>query len=110
LTPESWLSSKIELSVLEQWNAKMAKMRVIYEFEKDSLKNAKTCLKTNANGIQTTLLPLNDILDLCIKSRFKKTKNNRNIPGNLIFSGVDEKVNSNIDIYLVLDDYPIDFC
>lgn len=110
LTPESWLSSKVELSVLEQWNAKVAKMRVIYEFEKDFLNNAKTCFKTESNGIQTTLLPLNDILDLCIKSRFKKTKKNRNVPENLIFSGIDQKTNANIDIYLVLDDYPIDFC
>ena len=83
-------------------------MRVIYEFEKSRSENAKTVLVGNRQ--QQTFLPLNDLLDVCVKSQFKKSMMNYNIPGNLIFSGHDDKANSNIDIYLEFDGYPVDFC
>lgn len=109
LTPQSWLESVAnDPTVLQQFNNNFAKLRVIYEFERNSIVNAKTVLVEKNTGVE--LNALNDLLDICVKSQFKKSVNNYNIPGNLIFSGVDTKANSNIDIYLEFDSYPIDFC
>lgn len=108
LTPEWWLSSKIDLSTLHEFNSRISKLHVVFEFEKDDIRNQTVMHIENSTSQQ--LFPLNDILDLCVKSQFKKTKNNGNIPGNLIFSGKDEKLNRNIDIYLEFESYPIELC
>lgn len=108
LTPESWLSSRLDPTIVAEYNSKIHRIRVVYEFEKQFKTNSEAVLIDNA--VQTQFLPMNDLLDLCIKSQFKKNKKNGNVPGNLIFSGKDDKLNANIDIYLDLDEYPIDFC
>jgi hypothetical protein len=53
-------------------------MHVVFEFELDSTANAKSCIESVYK-----LLPINDLLDLCIKSRFKKTLKNSSVPFNL---------------------------
>jgi len=64
------------------------KMHVVYEFEKDKNDNSIAVL----SGLSSVLLPMNDILDLCIKSRFKKMYANSNVPRNL-----DASVSKNVD-------------
>jgi len=54
----------------------MEVMHVVYEFEKDGDANETAAL----SNVSRVLLPLNDILDLCIKSRFKKMSVNYNVP------------------------------
>lgn len=93
---------------IKAFKKKMQKLRVIYEFENDADANKKACFN---NGNMTVRdLPLNDILDVCIKSMFKKSYANRNIPGNLVHQAAHFESDGNVDIYVVLDDYPICFC
>ena len=60
----------------------MSSIRIVYEFEIDKQRNEKAVL--SAQGSATSILPLNDLLDLCIKSMFKRSKFNYNIPNNLM--------------------------
>ncbi len=108
LTPESWLSSTSNTVDFNDAVSKSYRLRVVYEFEKIDFDNANAV--TIENATQKILLPLNDILDVCVKSQFKKSRKNFNVPGNLIYSGYSQKANGNIDIYIDFDDYPIDFC
>ena len=55
-------------------------------------------------------MPLNDILDLCIKSLFKKSSINYNIPGNLLLKDYNTTYNRNIDQYFVFTKAPIGIC
>ena len=64
-------------------SASMTKMRVIYEFEKSINDNSKTILQYD-DSLKNILLPLNDLLDVCVKSQAKKSALNYNIPGDLI--------------------------
>ena len=109
LTPMSWLSSEqVQNEILSAFNLKQQRMHVIFEFEVDQIANDKACL--NESSVLKTF-PLNDLLDLCIKSRFKKTLKNSNVPFNLNQPANDiASYNSNVDQWLVLDEYPIDFC
>lgn len=66
----------------DNFNSQMSSIRIVYEFEIDKQKNEKALL--SAQGSTTSILPLNDLLDLCIKSMFKKSKCNYAIPGNLM--------------------------
>lgn len=81
-------------------------MHVVYEFERDAEANSPACLSTHSS----TTLPLNDLLDLCIKSMFKKTQLNTSIPGNLRCREDDPIYNKNVDSYMCLEEYPVDFC
>lgn len=107
LTPESWLSDQVQLSTVEMFNSKYSNMHVVYEFEKQKAPNAKTVLEED---IATTVLPLNDILDVCIKSRFKKSAINSNVPHDIGQPRNEVTKNKNVDLYLALEDYPVDFC
>ena len=83
-------------------------MHVVFEFEVDQDANDKACLN---DGSSLRTFPLNDLLDLCIKSRFKKTLKNSNVPFNLNQPANDiASYNANVDQWLVLDKYPVDFC
>ena len=107
LTPEWWLKQPT-IEEVSAYASKMKELHVVYEFEKSAVDNEKTCFKDGSNNFKN--LPLNDILDVCIRSMFKKFSKNPNIPGNLIHNiGVFES-DGNIDIYVALDEYPIDFC
>ena len=57
-------------------------MRVVFEFELDCNANEKGVLAIGSTHSQ--FCPLNDLLDLCIKSTFKKAETNYAIPGNLL--------------------------
>ena len=107
LTPEWWLSSKFDPESAREFNERMSNIRVIYEFEKNISANQQAILM---DSNQIPLMPLNDILDVCVKDGFKKNYNNQNIPGNLVVFAKDNKMNNNIDIYLTFDEYPIEFC
>ena len=109
LTPEKWLSSSMSNpKLIDEYNKRKAKIHVIYEFERKPRDNAKTVLiETSTND---ELLPLYDIIDICIKSQFKKSKINTHIPGNLIYNDISKKYNKNVDIYIDFESYPIDFC
>ena len=109
LTPIEWLNSQqIETAKLDEFNAKQECIHVVFEFELDSQANNKACLSSEQYDMT---LPLNDLLDLCIKSRFKKTLKNSNVPFNLNQPADDRaSYNSNVDQWLALDKYPIDFC
>ena len=98
---ESQLSTYSSMKDIESYHQQHMKMHVVYEFEKDKNDNSIAVL----SGLSSVLLPLNDILDLCIKSRFKKMYANSNVPRNL-----DASVSKNVDQYLVLDDYPVGMC
>ena len=69
-------------SQIDNFNSELANIRIVYEFEIDQVLNNKAVLK--ADGSSTKILPLNDLLDLCVKSAFKKSAINYSIPGNLI--------------------------
>ena len=56
------------------------------------------------------MFPLNDILDLCVKSKFKKSTENYAIPGNLLLKDYKMQPNRNVDQYFVFEDTPIDIC
>ena len=104
LTPEFWLSAHVDQAVLDEFNNRAVKMRVVYEFEFDKKTNQPVCLSNES----TTTLPLNDLLDVCVRSMFKKTQKNFNIPENIMLN--EQMHNNNVDQYLCFDDYPIDFC
>ena len=76
-----------------QYNSNVSSFRVVYEFELDIKTNEKACLSSN----DIKYLPLNDLLDLCVKSMFKKSISNNAIPGNLILEGQQMKSNRNVD-------------
>lgn len=71
----------------------MSSFRVVYEFELDTEANAKACLSSST----TQYLPLNDLLDLCVKSMFKKSVENRAIPGNLLLDNYHMTYEKNVD-------------
>lgn len=106
LTPEKWLSSVIDYAQIEAFNAQVSSIRVIYEFELDAIANSIACL----NNSTTQFLPLNDILDVCVKSMFKKAAINYAIPGNLLMQNHEMIHSKNIDQYFVFDENPISFC
>lgn len=113
LTPLSWLSAKhADEAEVSAFNEKHKLMRVIYEFELQSNPNADACLDVSSSMDQMIrCLPLNDILDLCIKSRFKKSLANSNIPFNMDQPlSANASYDQNVDQYLVVDEYPIEFC
>ena len=43
------------------------------------------------------MLPLNDLLDLCVRSKFKKSTYNYAIPGNLLLEDYKMQPNRNVD-------------
>lgn len=100
---EEQLSAYDRLKEIEKYNQNAQTMHVVYEFEKDGRANECAAL----SDVSRTLLPLNDILDLCIKSRFKKMSVNYNVPRCF---DEDQKLSYNVDQWLVLDRYPADFC
>lgn len=63
---------------MSAFNKQMRRLHVVLEFEFDESANGKACM----SSVHKTL-PVNDILDLCIKSRFKKTLKNSNVPFDL---------------------------
>ena len=90
LTPPSWLEAQSKKEQLDKLKAKTVKAHVIYEYEKIASENSKTLLQSDI-ALSSILMPLNDLVDVCVKSQFKKNALNYSIPGNLISqSGVPE--------------------
>lgn len=90
--------------------------RVVFEFENYKNQNMQASFQTKND--EQYILPLNDILDLCIKSQFSQD-NNFNVPQNMDEFGIEhnnDQNNNNKDnipknnTYIVLDNYPIDLC
>lgn len=106
LTPEFWLLSAYKAEEAFQYNSDVSSFRVVYEFELDSKANEKACLSSE----DIRYLPLNDLLDLCVKSMFKKSISNNAIPGNLLLEDQRMKSNRNVDQWFVFEKNPIDFC
>lgn len=106
LTPESWLSTTIDLNSIDSFNSSVSAFRVVYEFELDANANAKSCLSNDL----TYCMPLNDLLDLCIKSMFKKAAINYAIPGNLLLDAHNMTYSKNVDQYFVFEENPVAFC
>lgn len=109
LTTQKWLEAQNNKELLEKFNSKTINAHVIYEYEKIVGENSKTLLQSDTT-LSSILMPLNDLIDVCIKSQFKKNALNYNIPGNLISQSGIVEANQNIDIYISIDDYPVDFC
>lgn len=109
LTTKEQLEAKNASASLDEFSTKMTKMHVIYEFEKVADDNSKTLLQCS-NAQKSMLMPLNDLLDLCVKSQAKKTALNYSIPGDLIPKASSLEANWNVDMYICFDEYPIDFC
>ena len=59
LTPEYWLSSKVDLSALHEFNTRVSKMHVVFEFEKDDIQNQTVMHIENSTSQQ--LFPMNDM-------------------------------------------------
>ena len=108
LTPEFWLLSSYEQQRVDQFNTQVSCMRVVFEFELDNHANEKALL--TLKDTNTQLLPLNDLLDLCIKSTFKKAENNYAIPGNLLLNKGQMTHSKNVDQYFAFEQNPICFC
>ena len=108
LTPEFWILSAKSDDEIDEFNEKLSSIRVIYEFELCSMANTKPLL--SALGSNSQFLPLNDLLDLCIKSLFKKSVANYAIPGNLMLKQNQMTHSKNVDQYFVFEDNPISFC
>ncbi len=75
----------------------------IYEFEKEYDLNVKSAYYSDGVKIK----PLNDLRDIMMKFRIKKTVVNSGVPTNVSH---DSPRNTNIDLYLDFDDYPEEFC
>ena len=106
LTPEFWLLSADDARKVFEFNSQASCMRMVFEFEIDHQDNQKACLSSN----DCIYFPLNDILDLCIKSMFKRPIINYNIPGNLLLENYAMTYSKNIDQYFVFEENPIDIC
>ena len=95
MTPEFWLLSAKSDDKIDEFNEKLSSIRVVYEFELCSMANTKPLL--SALGSNSQFLPLNDLLDLCIKSLFKKSAANYAIPGNLMLKQNQMTHSKNVD-------------
>lgn len=109
LTPLSWLSSNIDFEVIYKMNVEMSCVRVVYEFELDLNANHKALLNTDDSST-SYVIPMNDLLDLCVKSMFKKVQANYSIPGNLLLDNYQMTYSKNVDQYFVFDEAPVDIC
>lgn len=103
LIPEEHMFYFYGTKEISAFNEKSKKIHVLFEFERDSLSNAKTMLSC-ING--QSLFPLNDLLDVCVKSQFKKTSPNSMVPADMR----DQSLNKNVDVYFSFDEYPVSFC
>ena len=106
LTLAKQLSTIIDEDQIDEFNSQISSIRVIYEFELDANANKKACLENQ----HTQMLPLNDLLDLCVKSMFKKSMVNYAIPGNLLLKDQAMTHSKNVDQYFVFEENPVDFC
>lgn len=80
---------------VENYNEHLKSFRVVYEFELDRKANSKALLSSSGSSMQ--FIPLNDLLDLCIKSMFKKSKSNYALPGNLMLDDNYMTYSKNVD-------------
>lgn len=109
LTPEFWLSTKIDDEAIAKMNAKLSCVRFVYEFELDAVSNHKALLSTDNQSI-SRMIPMNDLLDLCVKSMLKKSSINQALPGNLLLNDYKMTYSKNIDQYFIFDENPVDIC